>query len=729
MFRTALKASNPLRANFHHVPILRSDSNATAPTSDKTPVGAADNAETPAQDQLKPAAREKETIIDAAPVADESSSDPPPSDTPRAKQATKAKNKPPKKKKKKGTPAAGPAPKRVPGPARPAQKPVAKANSSENNAETVSTPHDSRRGIQKVTDILRRKGAEKGYDDRQNGVIGAKDQELTALDLPEFPTAPVPGLAYGLDRVLFNPGVYHLRDPRSRVYNFDPYLGSIMPVDEFDFDLLKEYITSSKDKTLKDLAVQVDKKYRGSSSSMTAVLAHFHFLLSAWRPVDTRMLSQGFQENLRSFARFLRAPAAVFLHYKDGKYAVDADKEYDTGNILMELGKSMEKLLTMPKEEFERYRRSHKNKVSAEEEEAIPESYHYSTIGNFAMRSQLDAYDPRLPGTGMFDLKTRAVSSIRADARNFEHGLGYEIRSQFGLYESYEREYFDMIRAAFLKYSLQVRIGRMNGIFVAHHNIERIFGFQYISLSEMDLALHGQADTSLGDREFQLSMDLWSKVMDKATARFPEQTLRLHFETRPAKPDFMYIFAEPVTDAQIEEIQRKSKTELEAYRKRILNIESSKSDQKSTAPAPPKPSDSESDEMEEWDEMATAAQPEPKNTDANGPVYGMVLSIQNVVNGIHLERPNLLREKDTWDVEYELCDMVDSHARSVYKEVRERRRKDLDKGETDAVAANAFHNSRLRAIAKKGQEFRKIQDMLDEKEGIIVFESLSNKKD
>lgn len=40
-----------------------------------------------------------------------------------------------------------------------------------------------------------------------------------------------------------------------------------------------------------------------------------------------------------------------------------------------------------------------------------------------------------------------------------------------------------MTRSAFLKYSMQVRIGNMDGIFVAYHNTARIFGFQYISLS------------------------------------------------------------------------------------------------------------------------------------------------------------------------------------------------------------------------------------------------------
>ena len=93
-------------------------------------------------------------------------------------------------------------------------------------------------------------------------------------------------MAYGLDRVLFNPGVYHLQDPRSRVYNFDPYLAKIMPIKEFDFTALKQYITSSKDKTLIEMAAKHKRKYTGSTSSMTAMLAHFHFLLSAWRPIN-----------------------------------------------------------------------------------------------------------------------------------------------------------------------------------------------------------------------------------------------------------------------------------------------------------------------------------------------------------------------------------------------------------------------------------------------------------
>lgn len=138
------------------------------------------------------------------------------------------------------------------------------------------------------------------------------------------------------------------------------------------------------------------------------------------------------------------------------------------------------------------------------------------------MRSQLDAHDPRLPGAGIFDLKTRAVVSIRMNHREYEQGLGYQLRYARGEWESFEREFYDMTRATMLKYSLQVRMGRMDGIFLAYHNIERIFGFQYLTLSEMDQVLHGQADTCLGDQEFKLSIGLMEELLDRATKKFPE---------------------------------------------------------------------------------------------------------------------------------------------------------------------------------------------------------------
>jgi hypothetical protein len=399
-----------------------------------------------------------------------------------------------------------------------------------------------------------------------------KSLVVQPLDVPQ---PPVPYLSYGLDRVLFNPGIYSLQDPSSRVYNFDPYLEKIMPVNEFDFSALKQYKTSSQDTALARLAQEHGKKYIGSTSSMTTTLSQFHFCLSRWRPINTVNLSKGFMKTenaVASFTKINRTPAAIFLRYKDGCYAIDVDKEYDSANVLMLLGKSLELLLTLPRSKYEIYRKSDPRTIS-EVQKSEPESYQYTTMGDFLMRSQLDAYDHRLPGNGTFDLKTRAVLPIRMDAQNYHSMKDYEIKSLSGTFGSYEREMYDMMRATMLKYMLQVRMGRMAGIFVAYHNVQRMFGFQYLPLHEMDLALHGQTDPCLGDQEFKASLELLNIVLEKATTRFPETSLRVHFEAtedvKGGEACTLNVFAEPMSDEQIDTIQSKNKAAI-AEAERIM---------------------------------------------------------------------------------------------------------------------------------------------------------------
>ena len=174
------------------------------------------------------------------------------------------------------------------------------------------------------------------------------------------------------------------------------------------------------------------------------------------------------------------------------------------------------------------------------------------------MRSQLDCHDPRLPGTGVFDLKTRAALPVRMDIMNYKQHSTYLIRTLQGEVESFEREYHDLMRSAFLKYSFQARIGNMDGILVAHHNTARIFGFRYIPLSEMDTCLFGSEGR--GEAVFEKCVLLLEEVVMEATGAFPgqvrferrtmapplltfdQQTISCLFETRDDKLD---VFVEP----------------------------------------------------------------------------------------------------------------------------------------------------------------------------------------
>ncbi|KAK4569912.1 hypothetical protein LTR86_002881 [Recurvomyces mirabilis] len=607
-------------------------------------------------------------------------------------------------------------------------------------------------------------------DDGSNsiGSMSAADLEVTALNIEQ---PPVPPVQYGLDRVLFNPGVYQLQDPQSRVYNFDPYLREIMPIQEFDFNALKEYKTSSQDVMLAQLANEHGKKYVGSTSSMTSTLAHFHYLLSNWRQLNLGMLSKGFKEEADGFTLINRAPNAIFLRYKEasGTYAIDADKEYDSPNVLMMLGKSMEKLLTAPKEEYERYRIGNTTNPITPAEKDAPEAFEYTTMGDFLMRSQLDAHDPRLPGTGMFDLKTRACLSVRMDAENYKEMLGYEILTLQGRYESYEREYYDMMRSTMLKYMLQARMGRMDGIFVAYHNVERIFGFQYLPISDIDRAIHGQIDPCLGDQEFRFSLKLMNEALEAATNQFPGKSLRIHFECVEKPQKLMWIFAEPMEESEIKEIQGKGKEKIAAFEAEIMGLEREKeapqvdvvaatvvdkteaqatkttaeeADASTTTAAVPEQMKPPQDNVD-YTSTTTPADPKfytkitPPSEENLRPLFAATLIVQNLLDGQPCDnnRPSNLKRDQNWEVQYifKEADIPLASKWARYEDCKTRRRLTFAKGQEkdDDVAGEGAEPKRdkretgyfkmLREMVERGRKFRKLVNKAESgKEKVVV---------
>jgi hypothetical protein len=164
-------------------------------------------------------------------------------------------------------------------------------------------------------------------------------------------------------------------------------------------------------------------------------------------------------------------PVSLVLRYREGVYALDSGwgVKPEDKNILTWMGTMLENYLTLDRAEFAQLQRS--TPVPAQEGGPMREAYRYSKSNKFVMRSQLDCVDGRLPGTGVFDIKTRAVLPIRVDQLNYEVGLlfkkvagfcssgwcwqensGYQIQQLHGPMQSFEREYFDLIRSAFLKY-------------------------------------------------------------------------------------------------------------------------------------------------------------------------------------------------------------------------------------------------------------------------------------
>ncbi|KAJ6508893.1 Pet127-domain-containing protein [Mycena sanguinolenta] len=366
------------------------------------------------------------------------------------------------------------------------------------------------------------------YTRRIEGLIDPLDKPVLEDVAPTSEHRPIATLEHGLERVLFNPGVHWLQDPRSRVYNFSPHLESLPKVTEFAFERLPGFIKSSRDEDLRSLAKRENRMFAGSTSSLTGMLSHCYFLMSEHKPVDISSLSQHFGQEDKNFTPGQRMPTSVIFNYKDGVYAIDSDSEDTSKNILTWLGTLLEKFLTMSKAEFATYLRS-SPALGDEQEDPMREAYRYAKSEKFVMRSQLDCVDRRLPGTGVFDIKTRACLPVRMDILNWEENSGYLIKTGQGLVESFEREYYDLIRSAFLKYGFQVRIGNMDGVIVAYHNTAKLFGFQYVSLEEMDQRLFGP-EPGTGDRVFQKCVGLLECIAPEIVQCFPNESVKCTFE-------------------------------------------------------------------------------------------------------------------------------------------------------------------------------------------------------
>lgn len=131
-------------------------------------------------------------------------------------------------------------------------------------------------------------------------VISGKERYINSVK--PMRDTPVATLKRGLSRVLFNPSVHFLRDPRSHVYNFTPSLETIPNIDEFAFNRLPAYVTASKDQELTDMAQQQGTPFYGSTSTLTKALSHIYFVISNYRGVNNKALSGAFQKEVRVFS-------------------------------------------------------------------------------------------------------------------------------------------------------------------------------------------------------------------------------------------------------------------------------------------------------------------------------------------------------------------------------------------------------------------------------------------
>lgn len=361
----------------------------------------------------------------------------------------------------------------------------------------------------------------------------------------------VPHLAHGLNRVLHDGklhAIYGVGDEKK----FGParhtdYFRKILPPEMIAWDRMAKYVSAKHDTQLHKLATTLPGvQYVTSTSSISPTFSNLYHFISNFRQCNlVGGLSRNLFELPSHFAKYTRLPNAVDVTpvVMDGKTVFSVSNHEAPGSnntILLELGNSIERMLTHEPDEFmKRYvldevqgnGKGEKTKTSNDWTCEKEQFYNYSVANSMLMRSQIDCRD--VDDKFVFDLKTRAVQPIRYDIANYRENNNWKVTSLRGLSSSYEREFHDMVRTVFIKYALQLRIGRMDGALVAYHNTTELLALEYISLKEIESYVYGSS--TWADVAFSVSVRLFELIMDRIQeAMFAEgqqETVKVLFST------------------------------------------------------------------------------------------------------------------------------------------------------------------------------------------------------
>ena len=265
-----------------------------------------------------------------------------------------------------------------------------------------------------------------------------------------------------------------------------------------------------------------------STSTITSLLSHLYYMIANFKSPHFSGLSKDYDAEPLKFMVSQRKPNSVFLRQlatEDQRqlFAIDSDAGFSepSNTVLLKMGKYMEKMLTTDADFFNDHfvldLETNKPRFDMTEEmvdELREEDYfRYMMVGKMFLRSQIDARGEDENGNPIvFEIKTRATAPQRYDIANYIDFLDYYIHKCKGKHSSFEREFYDLVRGGFLKYIMQMKIGRMQGAAIAYHNTQKIFGFDYIKLEEMENRVFGCSQFS--DVIFDKSLGLLERIFD-----------------------------------------------------------------------------------------------------------------------------------------------------------------------------------------------------------------------
>jgi hypothetical protein len=337
-----------------------------------------------------------------------------------------------------------------------------------------------------------------------------------------------PALKHNLHKIIRVDGIYPVDEVVK--LNGSSFIKTIPPHNDEIMSRFPAYKPPSQDDQLLKTGMSLGAKFVTGSSSITEAMEHIYFHLSNFKSPDITGLGKNYDNKNMNYMSAYRKPITFMLRKlgDSGIYAVDGDEGVmpDEHVILLNMGIILEAMFTTDEKPFMKVMDTSLN-LSKEEAEKLlnpSRSYRFRRLGDILVRSQIDCEGIADDGEYfVFEIKTRALAPLRYDYSNYTKYLDYKIEKRAGVDSSFEREYFDIIRSVILKYFFQIKLGRMDGAFVAYHNTLENYGFEYIKLKEMEKRLFGNSE--FGGVAMKSCASILEKILKYIVSVFPKDDI------------------------------------------------------------------------------------------------------------------------------------------------------------------------------------------------------------
>jgi len=130
---------------------------------------------------------------------------------------------------------------------------------------------------------------------------------------------------------------------------------------------------------------------------------------------------------------------------------------------------------------------------------------------------------------------------------------------------------------------------------------------------------------------------------------------------------------------------------------------------------------------EEVDDAILKELEDQRDKDEEKDLLGVTLTIKNLVNGTGVKRPTHLQDGDKWEVGYNIAEFsTQARAWSIYSALRTRKKKAFHVRLTSDSDQVGQYQQYIQSLAAEGRDWEKLQDELDSGREKIVFKTRSS---